>query len=74
MATWGSDKITVYLEVSLDADPAVRVLVKTTEYHSGSKRRAIKRDIDFQTFPRWAPFKDQAYTVRLLNEDLTPYN
>ena len=74
MTTWGSDKITVYLEVSLDADPAVRVLVKTTEYHSGAKRRAIKRDIDFQTFPRWTPFDRQAYTVRLLNEDLTPYN
>jgi len=74
MTTWGSDKVTVYLEASLVADPTVRVLVRTTERGSPAKRKSIRRDIDFQTFPRWAPFKNQKYTVRLLNEDLTPYN
>jgi hypothetical protein len=74
MATWGSDQIIVYLEVSLVADPTVRVLVKTTERGSPAKRKSIKRDIDFQTFARWAPFNGQPYKVRLLNEDFSPYN
>lgn len=78
MTTWGSRDIKVYLAVTLTADPTVRVLVKTTEDRVGAKRRAIKRDIDFQTFPRWAPFAHarygEGYTIRLLNEDLSPYN
>ena len=78
MATWGNRDTVVYLAVTLVADPAVRVLVRTTEDRIGAKRRAIKRDIDFQTFPRWEPFKNLAlesgYTIRLLNEDLSPYN
>ena len=78
MATWGSRNITVYLEVTLTADPTQRVLVKTTEDRVGVKRRAIQSDIVKQQFPRWAPFADavinQDYTIRLLNQDLTPYN
>ena len=74
MAIWGSRDTIVYLEVCVVADPATRILVKTTEDRVGSKRRAIKRDIDFQTFPRWAPFKNQKYTIRLLDEHMIPYN
>jgi len=78
MATWGSRNITVYLAVTLNSDPTQRVLVKTTEDRIGVKRRAIQSDIAYQRFSRWAPFAnavlDQDYTIRLLNEDLTPYN
>lgn len=78
MATWGSRNTVVYLVAQLTADPTVRVIVKTTEDRTGAKRRAIQADIRDQKFPRWAPFRgavlDQDYTIRLFNEDMTPYN
>lgn len=78
MATWGNRDVVVYLAVELSADPTQRVLVKTTEDRVGVKRRAIQADIRDQKFPRWAPFAgakiEQDYTIRLLTQDLEPYN
>lgn len=68
----------LYLKVTLKSNPATHVWVKTTENKQASKRRAIQRDISFQTFPRWVPFAGQQfsidYEIRAYKTDkVTPY-
>jgi hypothetical protein len=78
MATWGNRDTVVYLVAELVSDSDQRVIVKTTEDRIGAKRRAIQSDIRDQKFARWAPFAgaviNQDYTIRLFNQDMTPYN
>lgn len=68
----------IYLEAYLMDDPATFVRVKTKWESNRAKRRSIQKDISNQQFPRWAPFANKAldvhYKIRVLKEDLTPYN
>ena len=47
------------IRVYLKQDPSVYVIVKTTEDRVRAKLKSIRRDMYQQTYPRWAPFRDQ---------------
>lgn len=61
MAT-NTDQV-MYLRVYLTEDPTVEVWVKTTESKNRSKRNSIVSDVNYQKFPRWAPFANKMYSI-----------
>ena len=57
--TFLSRDIKKTIRVFLVQDPSVEVFIKTTEVGVRAKLKGIRKDISYQKFPRWVPFKNQ---------------